>query len=1050
MQTTLLGIALALITAILAAFAAPFFIDWNEWRPQLEAQASALAGTRVTIAGNIDLTILPTPAFVLREVSLGDAGKGTGLRASEMRGSLSLTALLSGKIEASEFVLSRPAIRLVVDNDGRLLLPSGATGGQEVSVSGFVLEAGSLTIEDRRTNSFVSMDDFSARGELVSREGPFRLDGGFRLNGMRWIVRASAGRFGPDQAGKARLSLERPSDDVLFEAEGLLGLANAAPRFDGKLSIAQRSGELPWRVSTDATGDAAEFRLNNLEVALGKGELPITLSGEGKVSPRANGTLEATLSSKRIDLDLGDPNAGVTGAAHVLPLLAGTRTLFSLLPLASTLALSADGVLAGGQLARDVRAQLRAQDGAVTLERLEARMPGRASILLSGKNEGDRFSGPLVFDAEEPQMFARWLLGAETGEKLPVAEALRVKGDLVFAPGSTSIRNLDAAIGTALIGGEIAIRPAETAVKLTLRKAEIDALVPLLRDIDGFGEGAAVTLEIAASDIRFLDTPIRKGALKARLKGKVLTLQELELGDFDGTSFTAKESAGTHAFSAEVIRSGGFAKLLTHLYGSADLAELAAKHAEHHFPLRLTGTLARQNEGWRLLANSGDASLTLETGARKDKEQPLHAVLRLPETEIAAKGALRFDAGQRVEPAFVLQLKSSDLRKAFAFADRAAPEVLPVSGTANFVRDGDRFVFEKISFELAGSRGSGRLTIPTGGVSPFAGEVKIDRADAAALLALALGRAKASYLELSIPPLANLPGTLKMEVGSLAVSERVLLQDAAFQIRVGRYETVFDDFRAQFAGGKVTGSVRVADFIPRVLEINLSAESIPLEQLFPRSELRGMLRTTVSLGANGSTEADLVASLSGRGTLGLSNLEIARTDATAVASVFASAKDMQDEKKIEQALLAALDRAPLKVSKLEAPLVITNGIVRSGSAKAQAGDIEIALSGALNLPKRNVEALLNIEVNGGTAAKPGALVRWSGPIEMPSRSVDAKALLAAIALRAIERGGNIPQPEERVLPAKKKRQPVKNEIESAPLLPPPAAVPSAPLPHSRN
>lgn len=1049
MQTTLLGIALALITAILAAFAAPFFIDWNEWRPQLEAQASALAGSRVTITGNIELTILPTPAFVLREVSLGDAGKGTGMRASEMRGSLSLTALLSGRIEASEFVLSRPAIRLVVDKDGRLLLPSGASAGQEISVSGFVLEAGSITIEDRRTNSLLSMEDFSARGELVSREGPFRLDGGFRLNGMRWIVRASSGRFGPDHAGKARLSLERPSDGVSFDAEGLLGLANAAPRFDGKITLAQRSGDLPWRISADATGDVAELRLANLDLALGKGELPITLSGEAKVSPHANGAIEATLSSKRIDLDLGDQNAGVTGAAHVLPLLSGARSLFALLPLASTLNISADGVLAGGQLVRDVRAALRSQNGAVTLERLEARMPGRAAIALSGKNDEGRFSGPLVFEADEPQIFARWLLGAEIGGKFPVAETLRVKGDLAFAPGSTSIRNLDAAIGSALIGGEIAIRPAETAIKLTLRKAEIDALIPLLWNLDGFGEGSGISVEVAASDVRFLDTPIRQGKLKVLLKGKTFALQQLDLNDFDGTSFAAKEAAGAHEFSAEITRGGGFAKLLTYLSGSPDLADIAGKYADSHFPLRLSGTLSRLKEGWRLLAKSGEATLALDLGALQNTRRLVDAVLRLPETEISAKGELRF-VDERVLPALALSLKSTDLRKAFVLADRASPDVLPASGTASLVRDGNRLVFEKLAFDIAGSRGTGNVAIPAGGVSPFSGELTLDRADAAALISLALGRAKVSYLELSVPPLANFPGTLKMEVGSLAVPGRMALQNASFQLRAGKYETVFDDFRAQFAGGKLSGSLRIADFIPRVLEINLAAEGVALDQLFPQSGLRGLLRTTVALGANGSTEEDLIASLSGRGTLSLSNLEIARTDATAVSAVFASAKDVQDEKKIEQALLAALDRASLKVSKLEAPLVIANGIVRSGSAKAQAGNIGISLSGVLNLPKRSVDALLNIEVSSGTAAKPGAVLRWSGPFQAPERKVDAKALIAAIALRTIESGGSIQQPEERAPLPKKKLQPARKEIETAPPLPPPTAVPSAPLPHGQN
>ncbi len=365
---------------------------------------------------------------------------------------------------------------------------------------------------------------------------------------------------------------------------------------------------------------------------------------------------------------------------------------------------------------------------------------------------------------------------------------------------------------------------------------------------------------------------------------------------------------------------------------------------------------------------------------------------------------------------------------------------------------GNSIVFDKVVFALAGTKGSGRLVFPVGEVSPFSGQLALDSASAETLLSLAIGRSHIAYVELGLPVLANFPGRLKMEVGALSLSERVILQKAAFELRAGRFETVFDDFRAQFGAGKVSGSLRVADTLPRVLEIKLDAADVALTQLFAAKTLRGTLRTTLALSAHGNTQDDLLASIAGKGTLVLTGLEIDRLDATAVSSVFASAaQNAPDEKKIEQALATALERASLKVSKLEAPLVIANGIARSGSAKAQAGNIEILLSGSLHIPKRTVEALLNIEVTGNSSVRPGATVRWAGPVEAPERTVDAKALITAITLRAIERGGqNINLQEDRAVPAKKKRQPAKNDIESAPLLPPPAIVAPAPQPRSQN
>lgn len=1063
MQTTLLGLALALIAAILAAFAAPFFIDWNEWRPELEAQASALAGSRVTISGKIDLTLLPTPAFVLRDVSVGDAKSGTGMSASEMRGSLALTALLSGKIEADEFVVSRPAIRLVIEKDGKILLPQGASGGQDISVSGFVLEAGSLTLEDRRTNSIIVAEDFSARGELVSREGPFRLDGGFRLNGARWILRASSSRFGPEHSGKARLSLERPIDRISFHAEGLLSLANAAPRFEGKITAAQQGGALPWRITSDAAGDLSGLRFPHLDLALGQGELPITLSGEAKLEPRAGGALELSLSSKRIDLDLGDQKAAASGASHVVPILEELHRLASGFPFAAQISVSADGILAGGQLIRDVRGIFRAQDGALVPEKLEARLPGRATIAFAGKREGDALSGPLSFESEEPQIFVRWLLGEQAAQTQWPA-ALRIGGLFRYRPDDLQIRDMRATFGGANVSGELGLQRDGSLGKYTLRakleaqSVDLDTLVPATRSALDSYRDLNLDLRFKATRAVLLKKPVREASISVARRDGTLALSQFAIDDLDGFSIEGKkeqEKAQDYEFAARATRVSGLQEVLAYVSGNADLPAIVSRYLDGRMPLAISGKLAPLKEGWRATVQSDDAQLAFDIGELKETRQPIDFVMRLPQTEISGKGEFRFSKDGRFEPSLAIALKSSDLRKAFSLVGRASANELPASGSAALRREGDSLVFNDLQFEIDGSRGKGRIAVPAGDVSPFSGHLSLDRAHADALLALALGRAHVSYVELGVPLFANFPGALKVEIETLGVSERLSLQKAAFQIRAGRFETVFDDFQAQLSGGKLTGSLRVADTFPRVLEIRLNAAEVALAPLLRAKAVQGTLRGSLALGSNGNTLDELIANLTGQGALALSNMEISQLDATAVSTVFAAlSKETPDEKKIEQMLTTALERAPLKVSKLEAPLVVTGGVIRSGSAIANAGNIEIALSGSFNLRRQSVEALLNIEVAGDSAAKPGASVRWTGPLDAPERKVDARALITAITLRAIERGGqnpsniNLPQ-EERVAPAKKKRAPAK-ETEAAPPLPPPADITSPRQPRSQN
>jgi uncharacterized protein involved in outer membrane biogenesis len=70
-QTTLLGLAIALILALLTALVGPFFIDWNQYRPAFEAQASRVLGLPVRVSGPIDVRVLPTPSLLLSGIEIG-------------------------------------------------------------------------------------------------------------------------------------------------------------------------------------------------------------------------------------------------------------------------------------------------------------------------------------------------------------------------------------------------------------------------------------------------------------------------------------------------------------------------------------------------------------------------------------------------------------------------------------------------------------------------------------------------------------------------------------------------------------------------------------------------------------------------------------------------------------------------------------------------------------------------------------------------------------------------------------------------------------------
>ena len=117
MQTTLLGLAIAIILALVSAIVAPLVIDWNHYRDPIEAEASRLTGMTVRINGSIDARLVPTPVITLRDVVTGApagadaAGAQPLLRAREIKLELALGALLRGKIEATDAHLIEPEMR---------------------------------------------------------------------------------------------------------------------------------------------------------------------------------------------------------------------------------------------------------------------------------------------------------------------------------------------------------------------------------------------------------------------------------------------------------------------------------------------------------------------------------------------------------------------------------------------------------------------------------------------------------------------------------------------------------------------------------------------------------------------------------------------------------------------------------------------------------------------------------------------------------------------------------------------------------------------------
>lgn len=118
MQTTLLGLAIAFILALIAALVGPYFVDWNQFRPQFEAEASRIVGAPVRVGGKLDALLLPTPTLRLRSVAIGGDSDPARVRAGKLDVEFSLGALMRGEWRATELSLDDFALDLGLDRQG--------------------------------------------------------------------------------------------------------------------------------------------------------------------------------------------------------------------------------------------------------------------------------------------------------------------------------------------------------------------------------------------------------------------------------------------------------------------------------------------------------------------------------------------------------------------------------------------------------------------------------------------------------------------------------------------------------------------------------------------------------------------------------------------------------------------------------------------------------------------------------------------------------------------------------------------------------------------
>lgn len=182
-----LGVAIA---------ALPFIVSDESIKNTLISTIEEKTGRTLVIKGETSLSVIPALAIELSDVSLSNPkGMRTGdtLSAQRMQVKLPLLPLISGELQLDQFVLTRPQISLLKDENGQVnwdfgggsknTQPGANTNSgagpalSDISLGKIKIIEGLLTYQDQQTGSSQKMSNINVDVAMTSLSSPLSITG---------------------------------------------------------------------------------------------------------------------------------------------------------------------------------------------------------------------------------------------------------------------------------------------------------------------------------------------------------------------------------------------------------------------------------------------------------------------------------------------------------------------------------------------------------------------------------------------------------------------------------------------------------------------------------------------------------------------------------------------------------------------------------------------------------------------------------------------------------------------------------------------------------
>jgi len=561
-QTTLLGLAIAIILALVSALVAPLVVDWNNYRTAFEQKASLLAGLPVHINGPIEARILPSPRIKMHDVDVGQAGAPPQVRAGVVEVEFGLGGLIRGQLNATELHIVAPQVSIGLDRSGTIDWPALALSfrSDALAISRLDIEDGRVVLADAASGSRLLLQKFWFNGEVRSFVGPIRGEGAFVVGDELYGYRISAGRLDDLGGMKLKLGVDPSNHPLTAEFDGTFTFDKGSPQFDGTLALSRPVGAAlargdrvmsdPWQLTGKIRATPASASLQELAVQYGPDERAVNFTGKGEITFGARPHFDGSVAARQIDVDrmLADPDV-----THRPPLVMIKNFVTAVVaavkpPLPATLNVAVDALMVGGTTLQSLRGGVRFDGKGWSLNDVAFRAPGLSEIGLSGRvdagPQGLAFSGPAKLETVDLKMLMGWLEGRSEPPSGP-GESFVARGDIAIASDRFTLDRLSAALYRENVEGRLAYtwaagnKPAAVDGELHSATLNVDALSNFVKNAlsdSALEVPRQVALILDVGKATFAGVDAQRVNAKVKFDAGILHIDKLSIGDLGGAA----------------------------------------------------------------------------------------------------------------------------------------------------------------------------------------------------------------------------------------------------------------------------------------------------------------------------------------------------------------------------------------------------------------------------------------------------------------------------------------------------------------------------------